>query len=182
MKFFSKIIFLVLLPVFLIFSCRKRKCDEKIPAIAFKEFRQYYNSQGKPIDDSAKIIITFKDCDGDIGLDEKDSVTPYDFNFELKYFEMVNGSWKGCQNKTDSCFLVQINQNIQKRNGYFSFKIPMLTPKGQSKILEGEIGMTIAPLYFIPSPDSDTIKYEVQLFDRALNGSNIIETPMIFTK
>ncbi len=169
-----KICFLVLIPL-LAASCRKPKCDEVVPAIAFKEFRQYKNAQGNTLD-SAKIIVTFKDCDGDIGLEEGDTLTPFDtasdyyYNFTLKYFEMVNGAWKGCpDDKMDSC--------------YFRYRLPKLTPEGQSKILEGEFGITISPFYFnFMSPNSDTIKYEVRLYDRELHESNVVETPMIFTK
>lgn len=171
MNLFSKIIFLALTASFFLFSCGKQQCEEKIPAIVFKEFRQYYNSQGKPIPDSAKIIITFKDCDGDIGLKKTDTIAPYDYNFFLRYFEMVNGVWVGCpSDKKDSC--------------YYSYRIPFLEPEGISKILEGEIGITITPWYYnqFTSLHSDTIKFEVQIFDRALNGSNIVETPMILTK
>ena len=145
-------------------SCRKPKCDENIPAIAFKDFLQYRDAQGNMLD-SAKIIITFKDCDGDIGLEDSDTIKPYDYNFLLKYFEMVKGAWVM---KCDTCF---------------KYRIPVLTPEGQSKILEGEMGMTISPFYFdFSSSDSDTIKYSVTLFDKAMNESNAAETPAILTK
>lgn len=159
-----KSIFIIFVSVFFISSCRKPKCDENIPAIAFKDFRQYRDAQGNMLD-SAKIIITFKDCDGDIGLEESDTLKPFDFNYFLKYFEMVNGAWVV---KCDTCF---------------RYRLPKLTPEGQSKILEGEIGITISPFYFdFMSPDSDTIKYSVLLYDKELHESNEAETPMVLTK
>lgn len=168
-------IILFLLSLIIVFSCRKPKCDEEVPSIAFKEFRQYKNAQGNSLD-SAKIIVTFKDCDGDLGLDDEDTLAPFDtassyyYNFTLKYFEMVNGNWVGCpDNKMDSC--------------YFRYRLPKMTPEGQSKILEGEFGITISPFYFnFMSPNSDTIKYEVRLYDRELHESNMIETPMILSR
>ena len=150
-------------------SCRKPKCDETIPAIAYKNFLQYRDAQGNMLD-TAKIIITFKDCDGDIGLQDSDTKSPFDsaskyyYNFILQYFEMVNGAWVGC----DTCF---------------RYRISKLTSEGQSKILEGEIGLTISPFYFnFDSPDSDTIKFAVMLYDRELHESNVVETPVILTK
>lgn len=167
MKIFSIIVSLLLLGV--IVSCRKPKCDEITPAIAYKAFQQYRDAQGNMLD-TAKIVITFKDCDGDIGLEDSDTTGPFDpgskyyYNMVLQYFEMVNGSWVGC----DTCF---------------RYRIPKLTPEGQSKILEGEIGLTISPFYYdFMSPDSDTIKYIVTLYDRELHESNRVETPVILTK
>ncbi len=162
-------IFLFAVFPWLVFSCRKPKCDENVPAIAYKNFLQYHDAKGKTLD-SAKIIITFKDCDGDIGLDEKDTTgsfapqSKYYHNFILKYSEMVNGNWVSC----DTCF---------------RYRIPKLTPEGQSKILEGEIGLTISPFYFdFTSANSDSIKFGVLLYDRELHESNLAETPVILTK
>lgn len=169
MKLFSRIFFLLLVAVVFVLSCRKPQCDENVPAIAYKDFLQYRDGQGKLLD-SAKIIITFKDCDGDIGLEEGDTLNPFDanskyyYNFVLKYFEMVDGNWVGC----DTCF---------------RYRLPKLVPEGQSKILEGEIGMSIAPFYFnFLSPNSDSIKYAVILYDRELHESNVVETPVILTR
>lgn len=168
MKLFSVITSIAFLSL-LIASCRKPKCDEDVPAIAYKSFQQYRDIQGKLLD-TAKIVITFKDCDGDIGLEEADTLNPFNpsskyyYNLVLQYFEMVNGSWVGC----DTCF---------------RYRLPKLITEGQSKILEGEIGLTIAPFYYdFMSPDSDTIKYAITLYDRELHESNKIETPVIFTK
>lgn len=167
MKLFSIITFLILLS-FLV-SCRKPKCDENVPAIAYKSFQQFRDAQGKMLD-TAKIIISFKDCDGDIGLEDRDTLAPFDpsskyyYNLVLQYFEMVNGSWVSC----DTCF---------------RYRIPKLTAEGQSKILEGEIGLSISPFYYdFTSPDSDTIKFAITLYDRELNESNKVETPVILTK
>jgi hypothetical protein len=169
MKFKFEIIAIALFAAALLCSCGKPKCDENIPAIAFKNFQQYRDAQGKLLD-SAKIIITFKDCDGDIGLEERDTFPPHDansrfhHNFVLTYFELEDGEWK-------------------EKPSSFKYRLPKLTAEGQSKILEGEIGISIAPEYYnIFSENSDTIKFKVQLFDRALNESNIIETPVILTK
>lgn len=163
---FIKIVFSGILALFLMESCRKPKCEEIIPAIAFKDFKQYRDIQGN-LEDTAKLIITFKDCDGDIGVQENiaDTASPYYYNYIFTYYEMVNGAWV---NSCDTCF---------------RYRIPELAAEGQSKILEGEIGITISPFYFnFMSAHSDTIKYSVVLYDKELHESNVAETPMILTK
>lgn len=139
------------------YSCKPEECENEVPEITFKEFIQFPDSSGT-------LKIDFIDCDGDIGLTDADTFPPYDKNLLLTYFEMVDGQW----------------EEIDLGEFAFEYRIPPITPDGQSKVLEGEIAVDINPLYFDPfSPNSDTVKFEVVLRDQAKNESNKVSTGTI---
>jgi hypothetical protein len=142
-------------------------CLDKIefpiePAITFKEF----TTSG----DSGILVISFTDGDGNIGLEDRDTVAPYDlasgkyYNLLLDYHEKQNGVWV---NMTDSLPLP------------FYYRVPRIEPTGQNRALEGEIKVDLIPTYYNPFSQFDTIKYSIQLLDRALNESNVVETDEI---
>jgi hypothetical protein len=135
------------------FSCKVEECDEVAPIIEFKSFQ----NQG----DTGILIVTFKDCDGDIGLTPSDTAYPYDFNYFVEYFELIDGEW------------VFLDLNVP-----FNYRIPPLETGALSKIREGEIEVKMLPRYYIAG-GKDTFRYEIYLKDLALNVSNRVVTPMI---
>ena len=135
------------------------------PAIAFKSFGQY--------PDSASLVITFTDGDGDIGLAQGQTEPPFDtssvyyYNFYMDYYLMEAGTWT---------FKYAIGN-----------RIPVITPTGQNKALEGEISRLIETLQIpgFPQPwygvlddadQGDTIRLDVRIIDRALHTSNMVST------
>jgi len=151
MKLFSKIGVLTTIASVIIVSCTKTTCNEDIPAIEFSEFEQ-------SDDNTAKLIVTFKDCNGDIGLNQADSIDPaYQYNLFMEYYEKQNGTWV----------------NLKPLIPYY-YRIPVLYD-GSGNPIEGDIEITMAS-YFNPNSEFDTIKYEIYILDRALNESNTVET------
>ncbi len=123
--------------------------------------------------DSARVTFSFKDGEGDIGLEPEQTSPPYDvnskfhYNLFLEYYEKKdNGGWQpGTDLNGDS---------IVFRN--------RLRPiyNGKPKSIKGTIEYTIEPIFYNQlSTDNDTIKYRIQIIDRALNESNWIETDVI---
>jgi hypothetical protein len=121
------------------------------------------------------MIIGFTDGDGDIGLNEGDTLSPYEFvpdtinpevssnkfyyNLLYYYYEYIDDSW------------VEVSLIVP----YF-FRVPVVTPTGQNKALKGEIEVVI-----ILDPNRpDSIRFEVELIDRALHISNRLVTPVIY--
>lgn len=150
----------------LLLSCLKPEEYSKIPALTYKKF--------EPKGDSAALYVEFTDGDGDIGLREYETNPPYDtgsmfyYNLFIKYYEKVNGVWE--IGKT-----IPAGEPIE-----FKYRTVYLEPGGQNKALRGEIKVLLQPLYYNPmSPNSDTIKYSIQLADRALNLSNVVESEEI---
>lgn len=130
--------------------------------------------------DSLLLSIEFTDGDGDVGLNENDTVSPFDpgsfyhYNLYVEYYEMMNGQWvKGRLDPSGNNFPTADTINFQ-------YRIQNLTPIGQNKTLRGTINITIEAPYFNPiSNHNDSIKYRVSLIDRSLNISNLIETELI---
>lgn len=146
-------------------SCIKPKQYPEEPVIEFKSFTV--------INDSARIIFSFTDGDGNIGLGENEIQPPYDTgsrfynNVFIRYYEKVNGSW-------------QQGINGDGEPIEFTYRTKEITPSGKNKALKGDIIIYLVPIFYNPfSPHSDTIKFDIQMADRALNLSNIVETQEI---
>ncbi|MFB6257095.1 MAG: hypothetical protein ABEH38_00250 [Flavobacteriales bacterium] len=133
------------------------------PEIEFKKFEKADNNK-------AYLTISFTDGDGNIGLKEGDTTgkfspgNRYHHNLFLEYYEKQNGDW--------------VHRDLDPP---FYYRIPPLEPKGKSKALKGDIRVELEPTYFDPGSSYDTIKYSIQLADRDLNESNIVETDPIVT-
>ena len=154
----SKIVlFIVLLTLF--FACKKRESFSDIPYLEFShyELKDSVDALGN-ITKLCELHIYFTDGDGDIGLFNDDTIAPYDYNLFVNYFEMHNDS------------LQQINVNPP-----YHIRMPNLTPTGQNKSLKVDVKYDVNVTY----RNSDTIKFELKLFDRALNESDWASSSLI---
>jgi hypothetical protein len=150
-----------LIAVGTLYGCLKAEVYPIEPVIEFKSFEQ--------AGDSGKLVFTFTDGDGDIGLSEADTLAPYNStskfynNVFVRYYEKINGDWQ---------------QGIGSGGPVeFTYRTEKLTPSGKNKALKGTIIIYLVPIFYNPaSIHSDTIKYDIQMADRALHESNIVET------
>ena len=124
--------------------------------------------------DSLNLTFNFTDGDGDIGLNDHDTITPYDtssffqYNLYIHYFEKddQNGWVNG--------------MNLSGDTVIFTYRIEPIITKGKTKGIKGKMDVNLTHLYYNTlSNQSDTIKYSIQLIDRALNKSNIVESAEI---
>ena len=195
--------FILFVTLSLFFSgCEKPPELDKTPFIEFPEIsNKHYidptkcnNLSGEC--DTILITIYFKDGDGDIGLTTDDNLPPYHahdiinndtlvvcnfyhHNYHINMyskctpqdtFELYDFGPDTCLVSTPGC------DPCDGLNG----RIGPLYPEGYSGPLEGTIEFKVSPvLYMSLCPDSMTFKFEIQLVDRALNKSNIVETSPI---
>lgn len=147
-------------------GCLREEEYPIIPEIVYEDFILLLNTQTGIIQRGV-LSFTFKDGDGDIGLNSSDTAPPYDFNLFIDYFEIQNED-------TVQIYLVD---PASGDTSTFNARIPILTPSGSDKSIKGEIEDTL----FIYDPTSayDTIMFRVYLVDRALHKSNVIYTPLI---
>ncbi len=143
----------------LFFACKKRESFSDIPYLEFTkyELKDSVDALGN-ITKLCELHIYFTDGDGDIGLFNDDTIAPYDYNLFVNYFEMYNDS------------LQQINVNPP-----YHIRIPNLTPTGQNKSLKVDVKYDVNVTY----RNSDTIKFELKLFDRVLNESDWVSSSLI---
>lgn len=161
--------------VFLSACGRDTQKFSTIPFIRFEGFEQILNQQGK---DSIGILkLYFTDGDGDLGLSPSDTFPPFNpgslfyYNFIIDYFEKQNGTFV----KVVVAPPVPGADTITNNS-----RIPRLEPLGRNRALEGMLMMEL----FTNNPFStfDTIKYKAYIIDRALNKSNVIETPELIIR
>ena len=147
-----------------ILSCTKAKSIPTIPKIEFKSFNVYGH-------DSATVIIKFQDGDGNIGLTQADtsgsfsSTSPYYCNFFMKYYFK----------KSDGTFSAYTDPNTGDTLLNNNYRIPDLRPKGQNKVLEGEIKAKILAPYHKVGVHK-VIRFDLYIYDRDLNKSNVVNT------
>ncbi|HQW05943.1 MAG: hypothetical protein IPH05_02800 [Flavobacteriales bacterium] len=136
-------------------GCLKTEEFPSEPVITFKSFEFF--------GDSASLIISFTDGDGDVGLDASDASAPFDtssiyyFNLFVEESERIDGEWNE----------VTFEDPIY-------YRIPRITPTGQNKSLEGEIAVAIDPFPLFITGSADTVRFSVRMVDRALNVSNTV--------
>lgn len=146
-------LFLVLVILFLqlAISCQPIRLFDEVPAIKFESIEPRVARENI---DTVLLIFSFTDGDGDLGLEEGD---------------------------TTSDITV-----IDKRTGApaigdvtFPYRMPYVTPPGQSKQISGTVELKMQNLFRRPGLVTDTVRYEIQIRDRANRFSNTITTPPI---
>ena len=146
----------------LVYACFKDQKYSEVPEIKFIDFTQ----EG----DSAKLRFSFQDGEGDIGLSDDQIVAPY--NPDSKYYYNI---YMVYYEKDDVSGWV-VGKDINGDSIVFKNRIRPIY-SGKPKASKGQITATIEPIFYNPfSIESDTIKYKIQIIDRALHASNWIES------
>lgn len=159
-KYLLKFLFI---SVLILSACVKEKSYPKDPIIKFKSFTPFAL-------DSANIIISFTDGDGDIGLTQGDttgnfnSKSKYYYNFYVRYlYKAPDGSFKAYETAPGDTL-------------DFKYRIPKLISDDQQKrALSGEIKVKL----YAPYAVHDTVQYDIYLIDKALHKSNVVNTGTI---
>lgn len=163
MKLSSKIVlFLLTITSGLVVSCVEKEQYPLEPVIKYAGFMVDTTAEG--YDSLGYVLITYTDGDGDIGLDSTDTVEPYLYNYYFTFKAMKNG----------------ILQPIELPDTAINFnsRIPILTPSGKNKNISGEISRTLELYQAWAFLSSDTIGFEIFIKDRALNVSNVVQSPL----
>lgn len=156
MKPFAKITSVALLAALFSIGCQQTSCDDPVPSLAYDDF--IWGA------DTAILVYSFKDCDGDIGLGPGDTYPPFDtgsyyhYNYRVNLYRLNNGAWDLLVDASDTS-IIGLNS-----------RITYLNDRAEDLVLEGKIEKHIGTFedFFVPG---DTIKFEVSLIDRSLNES-----------
>lgn len=143
-------------------SCIKIKQLPPEPYIEFRNFAIFDTTDilGNLIK-GGKLQFYFEDGDGDLGLHEADEDTT---NLFLTMFRKTGG------------VMIQVDDDdLMKPSPY---RIPYMEKTGQNKILKGTIDITFLYTFYEPD-DTDTVRYDFFISDRAGNNSNIASTSEI---
>jgi hypothetical protein len=164
----SRLFYLVTFPVIIsIFvSCLKKEEYPVVPQIAYEGFTLEFDSGLYA--QRGYLTISFKDGDGDLGLEPDQKYPPFNegskyyYNYYIDYYEKRNG----------------IFYKVDLGAGYNS-RFPNLTQDDPNKAIKGII---VDTLDFFPPPAHDTIMLKFFIYDRALHQSNIDSTPPVILR
>jgi hypothetical protein len=147
-------------------SCRKIEHLSPVPHIEFRSFTVFDSID--PLGNFVKggrLNFYFEDGDGDLGLKSPIPGQIDTVNLFFTSFRKIGGSMEEITSPADPV-------------SAFRYRIPYMERLGQNKILKGNI--TVAFLYQFYEPrDSDVIRYDFYIKDRALNESNVASTSEI---
>lgn len=153
-----------------LFACSESEPQlSEIPRIDLSQVEVLDDQTGK--DSIVNITIAFWDGDGDIGLGPEDTMEPFGYfdeyyqNLPVRIFHYVNGTKQEL-----------LNPSTNKPFRLPAERIPRITPEGKNKSIAGKITVHLPTNPLNTRPDS--VIYELMLIDRALNKSNIVETPI----
>ena len=152
-----KYVFALFLLAGLYYSCVKKTTYLLTPEIEYKSFT-YLPIPSAP--DSAMMVITYKDGDGDIGKEADDQT--YNLYMNYYYKDTVTQKYVAYYSlATDSL-----------KTGY-TIRRPDVSYKG--KPISGEVAVGISKCRH--SKKYKLIKYVIYMYDNAGNKSNVITTP-----
>ena len=161
MKRIAVILFGLLLAFSIFLSCEKVESISDIPYIEFKSFdlRDTVDILGNEIK-IGELVFKFEDGDGDIGIEQPDSVYFIDpaYNLFFTLFEKIDGEF------------VEVEETELETP--LNYRIPFIENIGQNKTLRGEIKVEFYYLLML----YDTVKYEFYIIDRAEHQSNVETT------
>ncbi len=163
----------------LFYACKGGEIYPIIPSIAFESY-EYVKKNG---DNNFVFTIKFRDGDGDIGLDEGDTLAPYN--------SIINPiSGKNTNIFYNNLYVEFLRKEGNSYNNVLAeftgdtlragVRVMPLTPEGKYKAIRGNIEVILEPSVLLNT--GDTIKVRFLLIDRALHLSNTAESVDIIVK
>jgi len=138
-----------------------------VPAISLESVAVLSDLEGK--DSIIQVTINYQDGDGDIGLMNADTASPYNLGSPYAHNLPITYLVK---NSADS--FVELRKPNGDLYGNQHERIPVITPEGKYKSISGTLQANLPanPISLNPK----TVKLEIKLIDRALNISNTVTT------
>ena len=169
--------------IFIVFLCLEacKKPTPLAPGPPFISFANFTTSNGG----NAVFTFNFTDPDGDIGLNQSDTIGAfapgnlyyYDFYMRYYYYSPTKALYS-------SFYYPLTPKDTLVNNGYYTYRIPYITDNIPSKALNGQVIVNLNA--YKPSTQyNDSLsnfKYEFWIYDRALHKSNVVTTPVFMTK
>ena len=166
------------LVLLLIAACRERVEYPVEPHIAYKGFTYIFNADST-FSGEGIVSFSYTDGDGDLGLDNGDTLPPFGPN-DAHYYNMVVDYMKCVNGVFEKIPLLSWNVQTQTYDTVsFNARFRRLRDSEDPKAISGTIDYTL-PVQNPLSPN-DTIKFEIHILDRALHESNVIQTDPIIT-
>jgi len=153
------------------------------PHLTYEKFTYLINDDSTFTGEGV-ISFSYTDGDGDLGLDDYDTLPPFGYhdahyyNMEVDYLKCVNGEFVVTPllsphvptSATDTVLWDTIT---------FNARFTRLRDSEEPKAISGTMDYRLVVQN--PFSPNDTVKFEIRILDRALHVSNTIQTDAIFT-
>jgi hypothetical protein len=154
------------------------------PKIAYEGFTYLFDPDST-FSGEGIISFTYTDGDGDLGLDDSDTLSPFGFhdahyyNMVIDYLKCVNGEFVKMPLLSPHVPTSPDDTLVLFDTVTFNARFKRLRDSEEPKAISGSMDykLTVQNPF---SPD-DTVKFEIRILDRALHESNVIQTDPIFT-
>ena len=148
------------------------------PKIAYEGFTYLFNADST-FSGEGVISFSYTDGDGDLGLDDSDTLSPFGFN-DAHYYNMVVDYLKCVNGEFVKTPLLSWNVQTQTYDTVtFNARFKRLRDSEEPKAISGKMDYTLTVQN--PFSPNDTVKFEIHILDRALHESNTIQTEAIIT-
>ncbi len=139
---------IVLVLAVLFATCTNPPDFSDVPAIEFVSVNKTLIREHA---DSVNLVFSFKDGDGDLGVNQTDTST--------------------------NTFITDLRSG--KKPFTYTYRLPYISSKGSIKAISGQVSINIPGVTCVPGKTIDTVLYRIQIMDRAGHYSNIIESEKI---
>lgn len=153
-------------------------CQEKVeypiePRIAYEGMAYVINADST-LTGEVVLSISYTDGDGDLGLDDADTLYPFGPR-DPHYYNLIIDYLKWDGSAFVETPLLSWNSQAQSYDTLsFNARIKRLVFNDEVKPISGTIDYKM--MVYNPLAPNDTVKFRVHLMDRALHESNTIET------
>ena len=174
----------LLLLAFAVCSCQKPVEYPIEPKITYEGFTYLINADST-FSGEGIVAFSYTDGDGDLGLDDSDTLSPFGFydahyyNMVIDYLKCVNGEFVKMPLLSPHVPTSPADTLVLYDTVTFNARFKRLRDSEEPKAISGtmEYKLTVQN----PFSPNDTVKFEIRILDRALHESNVIQTEPIFT-
>ncbi len=167
-----------------VFSCQKKVEYPVEPKIAYEGFT-YLMNPDSTFSGQCVISFSYTDGDGDLGLDDSDTLPPFGFN-DTYYYNMVidylkseNGVFVKTPLLSPHVPTGPADTLVLFDTVTFNARFKRLRDSEEPKAISGTMDYKLTVQN--PFSPNDTVKFEIRILDRALHESNVIQTEAIYT-
>ena len=165
-------------------SCQKPVEYPIEPKITYEGFTYLINADST-FSGEGIIAFSYTDGDGDLGLDDGDTLPPFGFhdthyyNMVIDYLKCVDGEFVKMPLLSPHVPTSPADTLVLYDTVTFNARFKRLRDSEEPKAISGtmEYKLTVQN----PFSPNDTVKFEIRILDRALHESNVIQTEPIFT-
>ena len=167
-----------------VYCCQKPVEYPVEPKIAYEGFTYLINPDST-FSGEGIISFSYTDGDGDLGLDDGDTLPPFGFhdahyyNMVVDYLKCENGVFVKTPLLSPHVPTSPDDTLVLYDTVTFNARFKRLRDSEEPKAISGTMDYRLTVQN--PFSPNDTVKFEIRILDRALHESNVIQTDAIYT-